>query len=73
MAYDHTMEVPRRSGRRAVIPPAMKAELDELSPAERLRRGREYLDEHGEDVEPADGWTPYGPAVDDRRQADGHS
>jgi len=52
-------------GRRAVIPPAIVKEVQALSPEERIKRLRSYTEEHGEEVESVDGWTPYGPKVDE--------
>jgi hypothetical protein len=52
-------------GRRAVIPPEIVKELEALSSQERSKRLRSYTEEHGEEVEPVDGWIPYGPKVND--------
>lgn len=53
-------ETGKATGRRAVIPPEIVKEVEGLPPEERQQRLRRYVEEHGEEVEPVDGWTPYG-------------
>jgi hypothetical protein len=64
-------EVRNGKGRRAVFPPDVVKELEKLSPEERHQRMLRYVEEHGEDVEPVDGWTSYGPRA--TRPPDGHN
>jgi hypothetical protein len=58
-----TMADETRKGRsrRAVFPADLVKSVDKLPPDERRLRLMQYIEEHGEDVEPVDGWTPYGP------------
>lgn len=44
-----------------MFPADFVKEVDKLPPDERRLRLMQYIEEHGEDVEPVDGWTPYGP------------
>jgi hypothetical protein len=62
------MGEPRKSkGRRAVFPADLVEEVDKLSPDERRRRLIQYIEEHGEEVEPGEG---YGPKVTRPPQGD---
>jgi len=64
-------EARKDKSRGAVFPPELAAELKKLPPEERRRRMLRYVEEHGEDVEPVNGWTPYGPKV--TRPPEGHN
>jgi len=54
-----------------VFPPEFAKDLEKLSPEGRHRRILQHVEEHGEDVEPVDGWSPYGPKV--TKPPEGHS
>lgn len=51
-------ETRRGKSRRAVFPPDFVEEVDKLPPNERRWRLIQYIEEHGEDVEPGDGFGP---------------
>ena len=64
-------EARKGKSRGAVFPPELVEELEKLSPEERHQRMLRYVEEHGEDVEPVNGWTPNGPKV--TRQPERHN
>jgi hypothetical protein len=54
---------PRSSSRRVKIPAQLTRQFRDLDPEERQRRVLAYMEEHGEDVGPDDG---YGPRIGER-------
>lgn len=60
-------EIRKGKSRRAVFPPDLMAEVDKLPPDERRWRLIQYLEEHGEDVKPGDGFGPTAPKPPDRQ------
>lgn len=54
------------SGRRVEIPAELTRRFRDLDPEERRRRVLAYMEVHGEDVAPVDGWTRYGPKIEER-------
>lgn len=60
------MEAPQSRRRRVKIPAGLTKQLRDLDPEKRQRRVVAYMEEHGQDVEPLDGWTPYGPRIGKR-------
>jgi hypothetical protein len=57
------VEEPRSSRRRVKVGAELTRQLRDLDPEERRRRVLAYMEEHGEDVGPDDG---YGPRIGER-------
>ena len=57
-------EAEKGKSRRVEFPPDFVKEIDKLPQDERRRRLIQYIEEHGEYVEPINGWSPYGPTGD---------
>jgi hypothetical protein len=57
------MDKPKKDKRRrAVFPPDFEEEVSKLPPDERRWRMIQYIEEHGEDVGPGDGYGPPTPS-----------
>lgn len=63
-----TDETRKRTGRRVQFPPDFVKAVDKLAPDERRLRLMQYLEDHGEEVGPGEG---YGPKVPRRPEEPG--